>query len=115
MYRRKLPMGMGLLLALMILITACQTADPKIAANENYERGLFFVEQRQYDNAIERFNFSIQQNPRADAFIGRGLAYIGLEDYDSAIADFTSAIETDGNLSRTLYVSGTRQSLWWRL
>lgn len=67
---------------------------PSLALAGDFERGLEALRKKEYDQAINAFNTSMQADPtrNALAYYNRGLAHYGKKAYDWAIADFTGSI-----------------------
>jgi PQQ-dependent catabolism-associated CXXCW motif protein len=69
--------------------------DPKFAVGY-HARGVWYVNKRDYDRAIQEFTQAIQLDPRyALAYANRGYVHSVKSDYDLAIQDFDSAIALD--------------------
>lgn len=69
-------------------------------ALEHIGRGKAFVEQRDYDAALENFNRAIELNPNlADAYNWRGFTYAGLGNQQQALNDYDRAIELNPRLA----------------
>ncbi len=65
-------------------------------ARRDYDQGLTFYDQKEYDQAIEKFNQAIGQDPnQAEYYKSRGHAYAQTGNYKSTIADFDQAGELD--------------------
>jgi len=63
-----------------------------------YNQGVKYVNERQYEKALECFNKSIALDPNYyNAYNGRGYVYNHLAMYEEAIVDFTKAIELKGD------------------
>lgn len=63
-------------------------------ANKLASQGWQFWEQKDYENAILKFNEAIQLNPNNQhLYWQRGCSYEGLKNYNQAISDFTKAID----------------------
>jgi tetratricopeptide (TPR) repeat protein len=66
----------------------------KIDAAESYRRGIRFLSDGDYDEALAAFDQTIEQDPTiALAFYNRGLTHFFQRDNDAAIADFDRALE----------------------
>ena len=64
-------------------------------------RGLEYLNNGEYDLAIEDFSQAIRMEPdNADAYINRGDAYYWRDEYDPAITDYNQAILLDPNIAR---------------
>ena len=62
-------------------------------AEEYFNKAEDYVENEQYQLAIDNYTSAIKINPDyAKAYNNRGSAYANLENYKAAIADYTSAI-----------------------
>lgn len=69
-------------------------------AIEYIGRGKVFIDQRDYDAALENFNKAIDLNPNsADAYNWRGFTYAGLSNQQQALNDYDRAIELDPRLA----------------
>ncbi|MFC1579791.1 tetratricopeptide repeat protein [Thermodesulfobacteriota bacterium] len=63
-------------------------------AKYNFDRGITYYQDAQYDKAITLFSKVIEVNPRHNgAYHYRGLAYFQKKQYDNAISDFSWAIK----------------------
>lgn len=63
-------------------------------------KGLLYMEESRYANAITWLDKAIEENDRfAQAYNDKGLAYFHLKQYDRAKENFTRAIDIDENLS----------------
>ena len=61
-----------------------------------YNRAFAFAELKQYENAIQDLNITLQIDPTyTNAYINRGLAFNNLKQFDKALEDYTRAIELD--------------------
>lgn len=61
---------------------------------DHYNRGVDYLANGQYDQAISEFTRAIEINPGlAYAYSNRGVAYAGKGEYDLAISDFTKFLE----------------------
>lgn len=89
-----------LVLALCILIpcTACGQKTP--TWQEQYDIGVKYLSDGNYEEAIIAFTAAIEIDPkRAEAYVGRGNAYISSgeteENLSAALADYENAVEMD--------------------
>ncbi len=91
-------------------------ADPKIVAIINamtkleeqsgsylYLQGSRYLENKQYDLAIEKFNEAIRLGDM-ESYHSRGVAWLGKQEYERAIADFTQAAKLE-HQSYSIYIS----------
>ena len=93
-------MRIGLFLVFMLCLSACG----KSAAEkwqEQYDLGMRYLEEQNYEEAIVAFTAAIEIDPKqADAYIGRGHAYRLSgetdEDFALALADYQTALDLDG-------------------
>lgn len=89
---------LGLLLILsMIMLCGCTKQS---RWQEQYDLGMQYLEEGNYDEAIVAFAAAIKIEPnQALAYVGRGGAYIGSgeteENLEAALADYQKAIELD--------------------
>ena len=59
-------------------------------------RGNAYLENKDYDHAVDDFNEAVRLNPKDTiGYDGRGLAYVSKNDYDRGIADFNKAMQID--------------------
>ena len=84
------------LLAVLLLLTACgKTAEA--AWQEQYDLGVKYLSEGNYEEAIIAFTAAIDIDPkRYEAYIGRGDAYLGVgaaEDLGKALSDYQTAEE----------------------
>ena len=64
-------------------------------------QGKEFLNAKQYDQAIDRFNEAIRLNPQSiQAYNNRGIAYCNKGDFDRAISDFSRTIEIDSKFGK---------------
>ena len=83
---------MGVLLAAVLLLTACTSKAQK--AMEKVELGQKYLTEQNYTEAVASFTEAIGLDPEnIPAYMGRAQAYTGLKQYDDAKADYTTAIE----------------------
>lgn len=92
----------GLLLALVLALTLCACGQKGHALRwqEQYDLGVRYLSEGNYEEAIIAFTAAIEIDPKqADAYIGRGDAYIGSgeteENLAAALADYQSVLELD--------------------
>jgi tetratricopeptide (TPR) repeat protein len=76
------------------------TPTPAIDADAHFDRGMAFLERREYDKAINEFSEAIRLDPNyVPAYVSRGNAYAIHGAGDKAIDDFTEAIRLDPNVA----------------
>jgi tetratricopeptide (TPR) repeat protein len=76
------------------------TPTPAIDADAHFDRGMAFLERREYDKAINEFSEAIRLDPNyVHAYVSRGNAYGIHGAVDKAIDDFTEAIRLDPNVA----------------
>ena len=76
------------------------TPTPAIDADAHFDRGMAFLERREYDKAINEFSEAIRLDPNyVPAYVSRGNAYGIHGAVDRAINDFTEAIRLDPNVA----------------
>jgi tetratricopeptide (TPR) repeat protein len=81
-------------------LTEALTLEPKYAV-AYFNRGMGYLNLKEYDNAIEAFSMALENNNRhVGAMVHRGLAYEMRGTYGSALADYSKAIEIDPNGAR---------------
>lgn len=90
------------ILMLFLLLAACNPQAP--TWQEQYNMGLRYLEEGNYEEAIIAFTAAIEIDPKqAPAYVGRGDAYIQLgeakENLTAAQADYEKAIELDEMLA----------------
>src|SRR5262249_50424574 len=72
--------------------TRATQLDPR-SSRTFYSKGYSFRGKKDFDKAIEEYNWAIRIDPRyAEAFFERAYAWIETRDYDKAVADCTQAI-----------------------
>ena len=88
-----------LLLTLVLLLTlgGCGKKDGGAAWQEQYDLGVRYLSEGNYEEAIIAFTAAIEIDPkRAEAYVGRGSAYIGCgetaENLAAALADYEMAV-----------------------
>ncbi|MCB9101532.1 MAG: tetratricopeptide repeat protein [Anaerolineales bacterium] len=105
-----------LLIILILFLTAC-TSEPTPTATPDFtptpdssvffQRGLEYLDQGEYQLAIEQFNQAAQLDPNsADIYANRGLAHHWLDAPGEANADYSRAIELDPDFYLTYYNRG---------
>ena len=98
-----------ILLSFVLLLSACAKAQP--TWQEQYDLGVRYLEEGNYEKAIIAFTAAIEIDPKqAEAYVGRGDAYVGyaqtlteggtpdgdaLEAYENAVKDYRTAIRHD--------------------
>ncbi len=92
----------SLLLALVLLLTlgGCGKKDGEAAWQEQYDLGVRYLSDGNYEEAILAFTAAIEIDPkRAEAYVGRGDAYLGQGAADeylaAAFTDFETALSLD--------------------
>lgn len=90
-----------ILLAVLLLVSCGKSTEQKW--QEQYDLGVKYVSEGNYEEAIIAFTAAIEIDPdRAEAYLGRGQAYCGLgtgESLELALADYEYAIDLDGTLT----------------
>ena len=77
-------------------------------SNIYIQKGMAYMELKNYKEAFNNFGNSILLNPNSNAFYSRGLALLSINYYKEAQADFYKAIELDrNNLPCYFYVGVT--------
>ena len=94
------------LLALVVCVSlaACGTGSSSLTWQEQYDLGMRYLSEGNYEEAIIAFTAAIEiDSKHPEAFIGRGDAYIGSGDTEdnlsAAQADYEAAIALDGTIS----------------
>jgi len=78
-----------------------------------FEDGVVFLQQQEYQQAVEAFTQAIRINPKmAEAYSNRGIAWKGLGDIEKAITDFTRAITLAPRLAEAYC---NRAGMWYML
>ncbi|HRV94370.1 MAG TPA: tetratricopeptide repeat protein [Anaerolineae bacterium] len=113
---KKTSIYLSLWTILILLLTACTgepspTATPDVTPTPDssvfYQRGLDYLDQGEYELAIEEFNRAAQLDPNsADIYANRGLAHHWLDAPGEANADYSRAIELDPDFYLTYYNRG---------
>ena len=89
-----------LTLALFLSITGCDSGSGENSWQEQYDLGVRYLSEGNYEEAIIAFTAAIEIDPkRPEAYVGRGGAYIGsgetAENLAAALADYEAALELD--------------------
>ena len=72
-----------------------QEAEETLTWQEQYDLGLRFLSQGNYEEAVLAFSAAIEiDSRRPAAYAGRAEAYTGLGDYEAAAADYETAVES---------------------
>ena len=83
-----------LTLALLLSITGCGSGSGENSWQEQYDLGVRYLSEGNYEEAIIAFTAAIDIDPkRPEAYVGRGDAYWAQEDAASAQADYAAALE----------------------
>lgn len=87
-------------LILSLCLCACGQKETPTTWQEQYDLGVRYLSDGNYEEAIIAFTAAIEIDPKqADAYIGRGDAYIGSgeteENLAAALADYQSVLELD--------------------
>ena len=92
----------GVMLSVILLLSLCACGKKETATTwqEQYDLGVRYLSEGNYEEAIIAFTTAIEIDPKqADAYIGRGDAYIGSgeseENLAAALADYQSVLEFD--------------------
>ena len=90
----------SLLLTLALVLGLCACGSKAPAWQEQYDLGVKYLSEGNYEEAIIAFTAAIEIDPkRAEAYVGRGGAYIGsgetAENLAAARTDYEKAIELD--------------------
>jgi Tfp pilus assembly protein PilF len=99
----------ALLLAILLILSACSkpapsSATPEISTwQEQYDLGMRYLSEGNYEEAIIAFTAAIEIDPKqAPAYVGRGDAYIGSGETEETLAlaqaDYEIALEFDNQL-----------------
>lgn len=76
-------------------------------SEKHFDNGLKYVEEQNYQKAIEEFNLSLNFNPvRSEAYSNLSACKYELKDYDGAMSDINKAIDLDGSESIPYYMRG---------
>jgi tetratricopeptide (TPR) repeat protein len=86
------------IVACTAMIRSAQQSTTESLASTFNNRGVAYVDKREYDRAIQDFDQVIKLNPNdTAAFNNRGVAYVDKHEYDRAIQDFDQAIKLNPN------------------
>lgn len=93
------------LLVMCLVLTACAGQSSSLGSTwqEQYDLGVRYLSEGNYEEAIIAFSAAIEIDPnRAEAYVGRGDAYLGFgeteENLAAALADYEEALALDGTL-----------------
>ena len=93
-----------LTLALLLSITGCGSGSGESSWQEQYDLGVRYLSEGNYEEAIIAFTAAIEIDPkRPEAYVGRGDAYWAQEDAASAQADYAAALERMDQAGADLY------------
>jgi tetratricopeptide (TPR) repeat protein len=105
-------------LCLVFSVGGCASSGYNKHANDFYEQGLVWFEQKEYQRASESFTKVLEMAPYGKenykVHYNRGMAYLRNRQYEKAIYDFTKAIEMAPEKDKdTVYHSyGSRGDSW---
>lgn len=88
---------------------AAKLESPTLVGSDRifYNRGLAYMREKRYDDAIGDFSHTIQLNPKvAQAYYNRALAYYMLEKYPEAILDLNQALSLNAKDGSAHYMRG---------
>lgn len=98
----------SIILAILLVMSSCsnrevgaqQGADSAAAWQDQYDLGIRYLSEGNYEEAIIAFTAAIEIDPnRAEAYVGRGDAYVGSgeteDNLTAALADYAAALELD--------------------
>lgn len=89
---------LGAILAVSMMLTLCACGQKATTWEEQYDLGVRYLSDGNYEEAIIAFTAAIEIDPkRAEAFLGRGDAYEELGDLERAAADYQAALELGPN------------------
>jgi len=93
----------------LFMITTCLLVPGRSVNAENwFKRGLFFLESRQYDDAIKAFSASIEVLPHDfESYCHRGTAWLYKGEYERSVADFTKALDINPKYANAYCNRGT--------
>ncbi|MFO8083738.1 MAG: tetratricopeptide repeat protein [Desulfobacterales bacterium] len=76
-------------------------------ARENFEKGMSAFIKEHFEDAVELFTKTIDNDPLVPlAYVSRGAAYTRLERTEDSIRDFTRAIELKSDYARAYHLRG---------
>jgi tetratricopeptide (TPR) repeat protein len=87
-------------------------SQPSVANAQNtaityYNRGITYVDQNDYNRAIEDYTQAINNYSNfIEAYFERGLAYINIKNYNAAITDYNRTIEIDHRWAEAYFNRG---------
>ncbi|MES2024868.1 MAG: tetratricopeptide repeat protein [Pseudomonadota bacterium] len=88
---------------------AAKLESPTLVGSDRifYNRGLAYMREKQYDDAIADFSRTVQLNPKvAQAYYNRALAYYALEQYAEAMVDLELGLLLNAKDASAQYVRG---------
>lgn len=88
---------------------AAKLESPTLVGSDRifYNRGLAYMREKRYGDAIGDFSRTVQLNPRvAQAYYNRALAYYSLEKYPEAMADIKQTLSLNAKDGSALYMRG---------
>jgi tetratricopeptide (TPR) repeat protein len=88
---------------------AAKLESPTLVGSDRifYNRGLAYMREKRYDDAIGDFSHTIQLNPKvAQAYYNRALAYYALGKYPEAMLDLNQAVSLNAKDGSAQYVRG---------
>lgn len=93
------------------------TTPSEQSVDELLQAGLSYLNEKQFNKALEYFNKIIAQDPNnVLGWMGKAVSYVGLKNYDQAITYFQKSLELSPNnkdilqwLARTYYLRGDCQ------
>ena len=93
----------AVILVFAVFLTGCSQKKEETTWQKQYDLGVRYLEEGNYEEAIIAFTAAIEIDPKqAPVYVGRGDAYIGLgeteENLASAQADYEMAIAMGRNL-----------------
>jgi tetratricopeptide (TPR) repeat protein len=88
---------------------AAKLESPNLVGSDRifYNRGLAYMREKRYEDAISDFSRTIQLNPKvAQAYYNRALAYYALEKYPEAMDDLNQTLALNAKDGSAQYVRG---------
>ena len=88
---------------------AAKLESPTLVGSDRifYNRGLAYMREKRYEDAIGDFSRTVQLNPKvAQAYYNRALAYYALEKYPEAMLDLNQAVSLNAKDGSAQYVRG---------